>query len=157
MLRTMRFTYYATTLLFVLAFTQVAAQAVIVPFQKCSLWTNSHIDTINLALGASLTVVPTAITSAQTTTLKTFLANYMWMVNRPAYDAVHSGDCGELGRQVWKRLGYTADFDPSHVGSAPDGAHFNEIKVTSPASSLKPGGFVALSSIGAFAHLASKL
>jgi len=152
----MRWTYYTTTLLFVLAFTQVDAQAVIVPFQKCSLWTNSHIDTINSALGASATVVPTAITAAQTTTLRTFLANYMWMVNRPAYDAVHSGECAELGRQVWRRLGYTADFDPSHVGSAPDTAHFNEIKV-SPASSLKPGGFVALSSIGAFAHLASRL
>jgi len=151
----MRLTYYATTLLFVLASTQVAAQ--VTPFQKCSLWKDAHIITINEALGASLTVAPGAITAPQTATLKIFLANFMWMVNQPAYDAVHSGDCAELGRQVWKRLGYSADFDVSHPGTAPSTVHFNEIKVASPASSLKPGGFVALSSIGAFAHLASKL
>jgi len=150
----MRVTCYATTLLFVLAFTQVAAQVVLVPFQRCSLWKEGYLTTINTALGASVTVAPDTITGDQIITLKAFLANYMWMVNQPAYDAVHSGECAELGRQVWKRLGYSADFDVSHPGTAPSIVHFKEV-VKSSASSVKPGSFVALTSIGAFAHLAS--
>jgi len=123
----MRVTCYATTLLFVLAFTQVAAQVVLVPFQRCSLWKEGYLTTINTALGASVTVAPDTITGDQIITLKAFLANYMWMVNQPAYDAVHSGECAELGRQVWKRLGYSADFDVSHPGTAPSIVHFKAL------------------------------
>ena len=111
----MRVTYYATTVLFVLAFTQVAAVPTLI--QTCSLWKDTYLTSINSALSASATAEPEVITEAQTTLLKAFLAHYMWMVNQPAYDAVHSGECAELGKQVWKRLGYSADFDVSHPGT----------------------------------------
>ena len=151
----MRVTYYATTVLFVFASTQVAAQAVPILTQTCPLFKDTYLTTINLALSAGTGVNPVGILPAQTTTLKEFLAHYMWMVNQPAYDAVHSGVCAELGKQVWKRLGYTADFDVSHAGTAPTiGTHFNEIK--SGASSVRPGSFVALASVGALAHLAGR-
>jgi len=149
----MRVTYYATTVLFVLAFTQVAA--VPTPIQTCSLWKDTYLTSINSALSASATAEPEPITEAQTTLLKAFLAHYMWMVNQPAYDAVHSGECAELGKQVWKRLGYSTAFDVSHPGTAPiAGTHFNEVK--SGASSVRPGSFLALASVGALAHLAGR-
>jgi len=154
MSRTMRVTHYATTLLFLLTVAKVGA--VPIPFQTCALWKAPYLATINAALSASATAEPVTITPAQTTTLKEFIAYYMWMVNQPAYDTVHVGDCAELGRQVWKRLAYTADFDVSLPGTAPMATiHFNEI-LKAAATSAKPASFVALASMGALAHLASK-
>jgi hypothetical protein len=151
---TMRVTHYATTLLFLLTVAQVGA--VPIPTQTCSLWKSDYLLSINSALSAGTGVEPVAILAAQTTLLKDFLAYYIWMVNQPAYDAVHSGECATLGKAVWTRLGYSADFDVSSPGKAPTaGTHFNEVSKSS-ASSAKPASFVALASMGALAHLASK-
>jgi len=151
----MRVTYYAATLLFLLAIAQVAA--VPTPIQTCSLWKDTYLLSINSALSAGTGAEPVAVLPAQTALLKDFLAYYVWMVNQPAYDAVHSGECATLGKAVWARLGYSADFDVSSPGKAPTaGTHFNEVTKSS-ASSAKPASLVALASVGALAHLVSKL
>ena len=149
----MRVTYYATTLLFVLAVSQANAQ--LIPLQTCSLFTTTYVTTINTALGASATVMPGVLSPADALTLKTFIANFVWMANQPAYDAVHVGACAEMGKQAWKRVGYNTEFDVSNPGTAPNALHFNEIK-KSGASSAKPASFLALASVGALAHLAGK-
>ena len=100
----------------------------VIPFQQCVLWKEEYLDTINRALGASSTIPPAPVVGTQTETLRTFLAYYIWMVNEPAYSAVHFGDCAALGRAVWARLGYPAAFDPSQPGTMPSATlHFNEL------------------------------
>jgi len=114
--------YVAIALLLALA-TQAQAQTVRTT-KTCALWKTTYLEKINVILGAGSSAALATLNPADTAELNVFMAHYVWFKDNPDYNGIHMGDCVELVKAVWSRLGYTTTWDPSSKGTMPLPEHY---------------------------------